>query len=174
MDKNTIYHKSAKGIEEMSSRTYKLPARERSVLIMVDGKCTAQEVIDKAKHFGEAEHFFNILVTGGFIEPIPGSTPAPAPAPAQAPAPAPSAAPAAPVPGQAPVMRSLASAIDFASHFLTQTIGPDADMMTGKIDGCKTPDELRAVVEKYREMVRSLAGSRRTEEFVNGVNARLP
>jgi predicted component of type VI protein secretion system len=170
MDKNTIYHKSAKGIEEMSSRTYKLPARERSVLIMVDGKCTAQEVIDKAKHFGEAEHFFSILVAGGFIEPIPGSAPAQAPAPA----PAPAAATAAPVPGQAPVERSLASAIDFASHFLTQTIGPDADMMTGKIDGCKTPEELRAVVEKYREMVRSLAGSRRTEEFVNGVSARLP
>lgn len=172
MDKNTIYQKSAKGLEEMSSRTYKLPARERSVLIMVDGKSTAQEVIDKAKHFGDAEHFFQTLVENGFIEP----TAVPAmPAPAAS---VPSQAPVAPAPAQAPTPapseKSLAAAKDFASHYLTRVIGPDADPMSVKIEGCKTPAELVQLVEKYREVVKSFGGSRRAEEFASGTTARLP
>lgn len=168
MDKNTIYQKSAKGLEEMSSRTYKLPARERSVLIMVDGKSTAQEVIDKAKHFGDAEHFFRALSENGFIEPL--AAPA-VPAPA-------ALAPAAPPPAQAstpaPSAKSLAAAKEFASHYLTKVIGPDADLMTVQIEGCKTAAELVPLVEKFREIVRSVGGSRRAEEFSAGTAARLP
>ena len=172
MDKNTIYHKSLKGAEELSSRTYKLPARERSVLIMVDGKSTAQEVIDKARHFGEAEHFFQTLIENGFIEAPAAAVPVPGPAPVATPIPAPQAP--APASTQELAVRSMSSAIDYACLFLAKVVGPDADMMTGKIESCKTADELRAVVEKYREIVRSVAGSRRAEEFVGGVSVRLP
>lgn len=168
MDKNTIYQKSTKGLEEMSSRTCKLPARERSVLIMVDGKSTAQVVIDKAKHFGDAEHFFLALIKDGFIEPLVApAVPAPA-----------APAPVAPAPAQAsipsPSEKSLAAAKEFASHYLTKVIGPDADLMTVQIEGCKTTAELVQLVEKYREIVRSVGGARRAEEFSAGTAARLP
>lgn len=170
MNKNTIYHKSAKGMEEITSRTYKLPARERSVLIMVDGKSTAQEVIDKARHFGEAENFFLSLIKDGFIEPMSVPTPAHASHVITPEAPIPAAPTSAPPASE----KSLASAKLFATQVLSRVIGPDADLMAVKIEGCKTPAELTQLVEKYREVVRSVGGSRRAEEFSSGTMARLP
>jgi hypothetical protein len=67
-DLNAIYRKSVKGLSEMASRSNSLAARERSLLILVDGKSRAREVIAKANRFGDAEQFFDALIRGGFIE----------------------------------------------------------------------------------------------------------
>ncbi|MFZ5509160.1 MAG: hypothetical protein ACOZCP_03790 [Pseudomonadota bacterium] len=162
MDLTAIYHKTPKGQEEMASRAYKLPARERSVLILVDGKSTARDIIAKAKHFGDAEQFFEALVRGGFIEPVAGTQPAP-----QAPAATPAAA-------SATVSRSLAETKDFACTYLVKALGPYADTMTGSIEACRERNELLAILEKYRDMLRDGVGKRKAEEFWNGAMARLP
>lgn len=163
MDLTAIYHKTPKGQEEMASRAYKLPARERSVLILVDGKSTARDIIAKAKHFGDAEQFFEALVRGGFIEPIAGTQPAAAPQ-----------APAMPAAAPATVSRSLAETKDFACAYLVKALGPYADTMTGSIEACRERNELLAILEKYRDMLRDGVGKRKAEEFWNGAMARLP
>lgn len=162
MDLTAIYHKTAKGLAEMASRAYKLPARERSVLILVDGKSTAREVIDKAKHFGDAEQFFEALIRDGFIEPL--TAPA-APAP-RATTPAAATATA--------VTKSLPEAKEFACRYLLKVLGPYADTMTGSIEACADRGQLLGTLEKYRDMLRDAAGSRKADEFWAGTMARLP
>jgi hypothetical protein len=167
MDMTAIYHKTPKGQEEMASRAYRLPARARSVLILVDGKSTARDIIAKAKHFGDAEQFFEALVRGGFIEPVAGTQPAAAPQAPVAPAATSAAAPST-------VHRSLAETKDFACTYLVKALGPYADTMTGSIEACRDRNELLAVLEKYRDMLRDGVGKRKAEEFWNGAMARLP
>lgn len=168
MELDAIYRKTQKGLAEMASRTYRLPARERSVLILVDGKSPAREIIDKAKHFGNAEAFFAALIDGGFIEP--GAAPAAASTPA-------ASVPAqaiAPLPGRPDAERSLVAAKGYATSFLIKAVGPQADMMTGEIEACADRGQFLKVLEKYREVVRVAGGGRKAEEFWNGAIDRLP
>lgn len=71
-------------------------------------------------------------------------------------------------------MEEMASAKLFAAQFLSRVIGPDADLMAVKVDECMTPAELAQLMEKYREVVRSVGGSSRAEEFASGTMAHLP
>lgn len=50
MSSETIYAKTQKGFEEMARRTYRLPARMRSLLIMIDGRLPAGELFARAPH----------------------------------------------------------------------------------------------------------------------------
>lgn len=166
MDRNAVYHKTEKGLEEIRSRSFRLPARERSVLILVDGKGAARDIIDKAKHFGDAEQFFTSLINGGFIVPVAAAVPASAPA-------VPSRTPT-PTAGGPDAAKSLASAKDFAAFFLVKVVGPQADAMTGHIEKCNDAEQFQQVIEKYREVVRAAGGNRKAEEFRDGAMSRLP
>lgn len=181
MDMMAIYQKTSKGQEEMAQRTYKLAARERSVLILVDGRSRAQDIVAKARHFGDAEQYFETLIREGFIEPVGGAKPHSAVAPGHEPAPA-AADTAAPVPAATPaksgasanIARSLPETKLFACDFLIRVMGAYADTMTGTIEACNDRAQLLPLLEKYREMIRGGIGQRRAEEFWNGVLARLP
>ncbi|GAB4179841.1 MAG: hypothetical protein OHK0026_13360 [Rhodocyclaceae bacterium] len=73
MDARAIYRKTDKGRDEMARRSYGLPARVRSLLILVDGRRSLRELIEQGRHFGDAEGFLRQLVEGGFVEPVPQS-----------------------------------------------------------------------------------------------------
>jgi hypothetical protein len=165
MDKQTVFHKTEKGLQEVATRALGLPARERSVLILVDGKSTVQQIIDKTRHFGDAEQFLSNLLGQGFIERLvlaPASEVLPATA-------------AQPEPGtaSAPAV-SLESAKKFAAHFLLDEIGPDADPMAERIEACMDIEQLVTQLEKYRDVLEATRGKRRAELFWQGVEARVP
>lgn len=165
MDKQAVFHKTDKGLQEIATRAYKLPARERSVLILVDGKSTAQQIIDKARHFGDAEQFLSDLLGQGFIERLvlaPPTEVLPADTSAEAQT-------IAPVP-----VVSLASAKEFAAHFLLDEIGPDAEPMAERIEACTDIEQLVAQMERYRAVVETTRGRRKAEQFWQGVEARVP
>ena len=90
MHMQAIYVKTPKGIEEMTSRKYKLSIKERHVLIMLNGKRTLQEA---AATLGPEDSgpVLGRLTAEGFITAL--STPAAEPAPSAG------AAPAAPADG---------------------------------------------------------------------------
>lgn len=166
MDKQAVFHKTDKGLQEVASRAHKLPARERSVLILVDGKSTVQQIIEKTRHFGDAEQFLSNLLGQGFIERLvltPPSEVLPAGTSAEAKAPA-EAAPEV----------SLASAKDFAAHFLLDEIGPDAEPMAERIEACMDIEQLVAQLERYRTVVEATRGKRKADQFWRGVEARVP
>ena len=176
MDRQAIYRKTAKGQEEMATRAFRLPARERSLLVLVDGKSTGAQLLAKTGHLGDPDAFLEHLIKDGFVEAVgDGAT---APATSAAPRIAPVASPASPAPSPAPRPPAVPGAmpreaINFARRYLIDTLGPDADALTARLEACRDRREAVAQLEKCRDALQSIAGRRKAEEFWNGVGGRL-
>ena len=147
--------KTAKGAEELKSRAHGLAQKLRSLLIMVDGASTAGDLLAKFGGIPEVEVGLQALVDQGFVEI--GGAPMAAPAPA-----APAAAPAPPA-GAAPQTRQ--QAMSALTRMLHDAIGPDADMLTGRLEKAKTRAEFIIAVERCTEMLAALAGKARAQAF---------
>ena len=144
-----IYRKTEKGRTEIATRANKLGLRERTLLIMVDDKTTR-----------------DALLAQGFIEIDSGTVPAASTAAGTV--------PAAPPAGQAPVEVSLASATHFACRALVTYLGPSADDLTALVEQSTGVTELATVLEKCRQIIQSLAGKKKGDDFWADVSARLP
>ena len=83
MSVETIYAKTQKGFEEMTRRTYRLPARMRALLIMIDGRLLAGELFAREQHPEESQQLIESLLKDGFIEPIGGIAAPPDPSTAR-------------------------------------------------------------------------------------------
>ena len=112
MELNQVYFKTSKGLEEIQNRTYKLAASLRRLLIMVDGRSTAAEMIQRLTTLSDVAIALGELEAGGFIasgasvEASAGSRvsmPPPNPVTIRPPA-APAGARATPTQGPAPVV----------------------------------------------------------------------
>ena len=86
-----VYAKTAKGRDEIATRRARLPARLRSLLVIIDGARSLEELV---KHLGPAAALSQnaaVLSRDGFIEvvglaaPPPPPLPVPSPPPARAP-----------------------------------------------------------------------------------------
>ena len=178
MDRQVIYRKTAKGLEEMATRAYRLPARERSLLILVDAKRNAQELIDNSRHLGDSSTFLEHLFNEGFIEPVGSLSAEPTP-PAEA-GPTDASAPppiTKPVVGTATTVLTPAArkeVINFARKVLFDNLGPDADTLAARIEASRNQSELYQALEKGRDALQAIVGRRKAEEFWQGVVARLP
>lgn len=71
MDTNVIFRKTQKGLEEIERRTYRLPPRERLLLIQIDGRRNLATLSGKAGGEREGLDTAGRLLTGGFIEVVP-------------------------------------------------------------------------------------------------------
>ena len=154
-----IYRKTEKGRTEIATRANKLGMRERTMLIMVDDKATRGDLLTRNAHPGAGD-ILDSLLAQGFIE--------------TASAPSAAAAPAVPVAGQAPVEVSLTEASRFARRSLVTYLGPSADDLTALIEKSRGAAELATVLEKCRQIIQSLAGKKKADDFWAGVSARLP
>jgi hypothetical protein len=67
MNHSAIYMKTDKGLLEIATRRHRLPGRTRSLLIMIDGKRTAIDVLANSSSIGEAEIYFRQLIADGFV-----------------------------------------------------------------------------------------------------------
>lgn len=61
------FDKTEKGRQEILQRTYHLNAKLRPLLVMVDGKHTAEELLKKVQGLGLTEVHFDTLLSDGFI-----------------------------------------------------------------------------------------------------------
>lgn len=158
MDLNAVYKKTQKGLEEMAQRTV-LGMRERTLLVMVDGKTSAADLLARAQHMPDPPALLGKLIDGGFIAPD-----------AAASAPAAAAAATAASPSDQILVQQLKH---YAEHFLDQVLGPDADMLSEAVDRCKTLPELRVRMEKTRDAIEGMGKRRKAEEFWAHVQALL-
>jgi hypothetical protein len=62
-----VYVKSSKGVDEIRNRTHRLGARQRLLLLLVDGRETYQGLAEKARAAGCAESLLRQLIVDGFI-----------------------------------------------------------------------------------------------------------
>lgn len=152
MNPDVVYGKTAKGLEEMGQRTYRLPARMRALLIMIDGKTPVTEFINRAPSPDEAAANFASLVEEGFIE-------------AKAIGPSHAA-----VAGRPPVaVDPLEHAKKFIVTSLVGALGPDADYFTGKVETARSMAALAEIAPKYLEVIRTGGGAKKADAFRTGL-----
>lgn len=170
MGSDGIYRKTEKGRAEVATRANKLGLRERTMLIMVDDKTTRRGLLEKNTH-PTSEGILNELLSGGYIETTPGTGGAPPAMPAAAEVVAESASAPPTVPA---VEVSFQSASNYACRALVAYLGPGADDLTALVEKCKGLDELNGRLQKCRDVIQSMAGRKKAEEFWFSVSARLP
>ena len=155
MDRNAILAKTAKGLEEVKSRTRGLPQKQRSILIMVDGVATVGEILGKFGGIPEIAASLDALARDGFVE-VKGAKAEAAPAvPAAAPATA----------GPATMPQSRGEALSALTRFLHDNLGPDADLVTGHLEKARTQAEFAAAVERCADMLEAVRGKQKAQTF---------
>jgi hypothetical protein len=154
------YRKTPKGEEEIAHRAHRLVPRARSLLIMVNGSLAGDELQRRSVSLGGGVALFEMLVEQGFIEPAEAAIGV---------ADAVVAKPSAPQFGLAYV-----EAARFASHFIVDVLGPAYDELGARVETCRDPVKLVALLEGIREVVEGNAGKKKAEVFWAGVKARLP
>lgn len=152
MNPDVIYAKTEKGLEEMTKRTFKLPARMRTLLIMIDGKAPIADLISKSASPDEAAAYFAALLDDGFIAPK-GIGPSQAARPATPPAGA----------------DALNAAKRYVIHALEHALGPDADLFTAKVEAAASVGDLAQLAPKHAEVIRGIGGAKKVEVFVHGL-----
>ncbi|CAG0984120.1 hypothetical protein BURK2_02014 [Burkholderiales bacterium] len=159
-DLTAIYRKTQKGLDELAHRTV-LGMRERSLLVMVNGKSTVADLLKAAAFMPDPQGIMSKLVEGGFITA----------AFAGAQATGQFAVPGAVAFIDQPAIREI---VEFAERFLDETLGPDADMLAETIEKCKNMTELRTRLERIRDAVDGMGKKKRAAEFWAHVETKLP
>jgi hypothetical protein len=164
IQKNLVYHKSAKGTEAIATRQHGLTPKLRSMLILIDGKRGFEELAKLSHLLGDTEQLLGQLFDQGFIEP--GSAAAPSTTPASS-APAPLAAAA-----HHPI--SLTEAQRFAVRRLTDIMGPNAEELCLRIEAARNVHDLHVAVARAEGTLRQFVNSHAAAEFMADIQAHMP
>jgi hypothetical protein len=168
MQKNLVYHKSAKGTEAIATRQHGLGPKLRSMLIMVDGKRGFDELARLAQMLGDTEELLGQLLEQGLIEPV--AAPA-APPPHAGGAGSATTAPA-PLAAAAPI--TLAEAQRFVSRRLTDLLGPNAEDLCLRIEGARNVHDFQVAVSRAEGILRQYKSAHTAAEFAAEVQAHMP
>lgn len=168
IQKNLVYHKSAKGTEAIATRQHGLVPKLRSLLILVDGKRGFDELVRLSQVLGDTEELLSQLLDQGFIEPVAGQVPA---APTTGHATHTTAAPA-PLPAAAPI--KLIDAQRFVSRRLTDLLGPNAEDLCLRIEAARNLKEFQSAVLRAEGILRQFKSSHTAAEFAAEVQAHMP
>jgi hypothetical protein len=153
MDKTDIFVKSAKGEQEIATRVNKLPIKHRSVLIMIDGKTTEEDLLARISGMFDGKTIVSDLETHGFIErkAVPRSA-------VQAKAAA-----------SVTVQPLNTGAKQYMIDYMYKVLGPEADAFVGRIEKCRTYSDLAGMIDPCRDTIRGLGKQQKAEEFENKV-----
>lgn len=167
MDRNAVLVKTGKGAEEVKSRTFGLAARLRSVLIMVDGNSTVADYVARFGAIPDIEGSLQQLLDQGYVEARAGTGAAAAPpaAPAAAPPSAPQGAGAAAT--SEPLPETQKEAVIELSRIMIDSMGPDADAFTGKLERARTRVEFVEAADRCARVLDNLGarGKARAVKF---------
>lgn len=161
IQKNRVYRKSAKGAEAIATRQHGLGPKQRSMLILIDGKRGFDELARLAQAPGEAEQLLDHLLEHGFIEPS-----------ARVDETAPALAASAPAAGTG--VFSLAEAQRFAVRRLTDILGPAAETLCLRIEGARNVQDYQTAVARAEAMVREFRGANAASDFAADMQAHKP
>lgn len=166
MEAEVVLRKTDKGQEEIATRAHHLGARERSLLILVDGKSTVGQLIAKMAHVPNSAEVLDRLLAGGFVE-APGAAAVPVAAPPPKPVVAAGGggAAASAAAGAGLTDELLPAVVRYARRFVLDAMGPDGDALAEQIEACRKASELRPVLDRTREVLRMSVGRRKADEF---------
>jgi len=161
------YAKTELGQQALKERSPQLTSRQRSAMILIDGKKTLDQVLAATAGLGIVGTDIDHLLALGFITPVEGTVPVPAAAPAAGPAPAPSpvtAATSAVPPPAAPAGPSKSEMFSLAwpvATRLTATLGLRGFRLNVAVERCMDYDELLALLPRITEAL----GPEKTREL---------
>ncbi|RFP10045.1 MULTISPECIES: hypothetical protein [unclassified Duganella] len=151
----SIYDKTAKGRDEIATRKYQLAPRLRSLLVLIDGRRTEEELLRNVAGLGLTGAALDELLEGGLIVLSTSYATMPA-APVADLAPA-AVAPAAPVAvSQAGQFQAL---YEFYNKTIKSTIGLRGFTLQLKVEKASSVEELRELRMPYLDAVQRAKGN---------------
>lgn len=165
-----VFDKTDKGREEIATRRYQLAAKVRSILLLVDGKQSAEALLQKYAGIGVSGQTLQDLIDGGFISARAETPAAAASAAPQAAPPAPLASTAAAATATPPVAEVAAFSLPEGQtqhqaiyQFYCETIKANLGLrglpLQLKVEKCSSVDDLRALRTAYLEAVLKARGA---------------
>lgn len=175
MDKNTLLAKTDKGREALSSRPPELVPKLRSLLIMVDGKRNAAELDKLGAGLGGGMDLLEQLLTAGWVGAVDamGQWMAPVTAPPVDSPVAVDTARVAPAPAAAPAL-SFVDARRQVVRFINDHLGPMGESIAIRVEGCKTPADLQALLPRIRDTLHNYKNTALVQRFDLEVVPLLP
>lgn len=152
MDPSLVLVKTAKGREEIEKRTFRLEARRRVMLILVDGQSSAEDLSSRSADPDEAMTTLQSLWTEGFIEPAGAFA---------------GAQPDAPQPAQRVIQtsKSLPELQRLASKAIENLLGPEGETMALRLEKTKNMEQFLAEAQRTRETLKQFVGQRKSDQF---------
>ena len=173
-DKTAMYHKSARGAEAIAARSAALSPKQRSMLILINGRRPFAELAQLGQGLGDPELLMTQLAEQGFIEAASataGATTEPAPL---LPAAGPRGAAPSPRLGPTELAVPLPQAKQFAVRRLKDMLGPTADDLCLRIDNARSPQEFRAAIRRTETELREIVGPQLAQQFAADVEKQRP
>lgn len=166
MDRQLIFFKTDQGREALTGRPAGLGPRLRSLLIMVDGKRSVAE-FDKLLG-ADAAPLLEQLAAQGWVASEGLATDGVAPDGAGG------AAAATPVRAEAEPALPFADARRLVVRFINDQLGPMGEALALRIEGCKTPADLQALLPRVRDGLLNFKNAATVAQFDQDVASRLP
>ncbi|MBX3610696.1 MAG: hypothetical protein KF871_12450 [Hydrogenophaga sp.] len=168
MDTQTVFVKTDQGREALTSRPPGLGPRLRSLLIMVDGKRTVGDLDKLLGGEGASLPLLESLAEQGWVTAMVVSTPE---------------AFSAPVdqrvietlpPPLAEDLLPFGEARRLVARFINDQLGPMGETLAIKVEGCKNPGDLQALLPRIRDVLLNMKNTAAAAQFDVDVAPRLP
>lgn len=174
MDGSQVYAKTPKGVAEVAARGVQLSMVARRVLIMMDGKRTVGELAVLVRP-GEIDAIVTQLESAGLAEKAEAPVGAPGAAQAASGRPdpllaSPSTAPASEERELVPM--TLDEAKRRAVRELADRLGPEADHVAIRIEGCRSVEEFRERVREAERLVATALGATAAQDYLRALRRR--
>lgn len=153
MNPDEIFVKTAKGIEEIEKRSYRLGFRHRTALIQVNGRNSVEALLGSIP--SDAELYLSELLRDGFIESVNGNAGLES---------ADASSSDVPAAGARPEF-DLKAARTRAARAIESLLGPDGDPFAMKIERAATIAEFAEQAQRTRTVIQQIRGAARGKEF---------
>ena len=149
MELSSVFSKTAKGLDEISTRAHRLPSRVRALLIMIDGRRTGHQLLALSTSAAEGKRHLADLLNGGFIQQQSALAVA-------------SVVPALPD-------EDISLAKNYVIRTLHELVGSDALALAAEIEKAVTPDELRQHFGQLRAALSAARDQKKAAQFLEKV-----
>ncbi|EXI72532.1 MAG TPA: hypothetical protein PK440_11400 [Candidatus Accumulibacter phosphatis] len=159
MKLSSVFYKTPKGLEEISTRAHHLPSRMRAMLILVDGHRTGSELVALSSSTSEGRKQLATLLAGGFVQlHAPGRR---------------SAAATASTGAAVSAADDISLARSYAVRSLRELLGEEAGSLVAEIEQVRTIDELQQQLGRLRAALRTAPDQMRARQFLDQIEMVL-
>lgn len=141
-----ILIKSAKGEAEIKAASSSISMKQRSLLVMIDGKLTEGNYLQRLKAIGNVQALIQDLETGGYIERKAG-------------------APVTVQPVEPDTQVLCLEARKYMAEFMYSLMGPEGESMVLRIERCKNNAELADMLNICCETITAMGKPKKADEF---------